>query len=152
LEVVVAVSEPALPEALVAFLCGGQVVVLATADADGNLYTTLVTWVVARDNRTLFMAIDQRGRALNNIRTRDCVALEIMGDDITYGCRGRARVVKEAMITPPFPSAIIEITIEEVRNHASPGVVFRGPNYTFLSNKQHHAELEQAIYMELLQG
>ena len=147
-----AVSEPVLPDAVVGFLCGGQAVVLATVDPQGNPFTTLMTWVVARDHRTLVFAVDQRGRALHNIRANGRVALEILGDDVTYGCRGRAHLVKDAMTTPPFPSAMVEVTIEEVRNHASPGVIFKGPSYTFAGNKQHRTDIEQAIYAELLKG
>src|SRR3990172_13446103 len=117
-----------LPDHVVAFLRGGQSVVLATVDLAGQPFPTIMPWVVARDNRTLLFAVDQRGRASHNIRANGKVALEILGDGINYGCRGQARVVGESMATTPFPSNKVEVAIEEVRDHTSPGVIFKGPS------------------------
>lgn len=145
-------SESALPDSVVAFLRGGQSVVLATVDTEGCPITTIMTWVVARDNRTLAFAVDQRGRAMQNIRANGKVALEILGDGINYGCRGTARMEHDSMSSPPFPSALVAVALEEVRNHASPGVIYKGPSYAFAGDKQHRTAVEQAIFAELMQG
>lgn len=142
-------SPNVLPDAVVAFLTGGQSVVLATVAPQGYPITTIMTWVVALDSRTLAFAVDQRGHAISNIRGNGHVALEILGDNITIGCRGEARIAAESMASPPFPSAKVLVSIEEVRNHASPGVVYRGPSYTFAADKAHRSRLEQAIFAEL---
>jgi hypothetical protein len=146
------VSLPALPDALVAFLSGGQCVVLATVDPAGNPFTTIITWVLARDNRTIVFAIDRRGRAIQNIRANGKVALELLGDGLNYGCRGAARIRKEEMTTPPFPSVLVEMTVEEVRDHASPGVLFKGPGYLFTKGKEHRQAVERTIFAELREG
>lgn len=145
------ISLSALPDHVVAFLRGGQSVVMATVDPTGQPFTTIMTWVVARDSRTLAFAVDQRGRATQNIRANGKVAFEILGDGINYGCRGRARVVRETMAATPFPSSMVEVAIEEVRDHTSPGVIYKGPSYTFAGDKQHRIAVEQAIFAELLQ-
>ena len=49
---------------LARLLHNGQPCVLATVDPDGAPYTTLMSWVSARDDRTVCMAIDTRGVAL----------------------------------------------------------------------------------------
>jgi len=139
----------ALPDNIVEFLQGGKSVVIATVDEQGQPLTTIMTWVVARDNETVAIAMDQRGRALQNIRKNGQIALEILGDNITFGARGTARVVKEKMDSSPFPSAIVEVKITECKDHSVPGLIYKGPTYEFAADKQHRYEIEQAVFEEL---
>ena len=138
-----------LPKELVQFLAGGQTCILSTVDEQSSPVTTLMTWVVARDPVTLTVAIDQRGRALRNLRKNPQVAVEVLGDGVTFGLRGRAAVEKEAMDKAPFPCALVSIRIEECRNHAAPGVSFFGPRYAFDQGKEHRLAVEQAVFLEL---
>jgi hypothetical protein len=138
-----------MPSELVQFLSGGQSCVVATVDDEGRPVTTLMTWVVARNPMTLTIAIDQRGRALRNLLKRPQVAIEVLGDDLCFGVRGRAVVEKEAMASAPFPSALVAVHVEECRNHGAPGVRFIGPRYQFEPGKEHRAGVEQAVFAEL---
>lgn len=139
----------ALPEHIIEFLQGGKSVVIATVDEQGLPLTTIMTWVVARDNQTVAIAMDQRGRACQNIRRNGQIAMEILGDNITFGARGSAKVVKEKMDSSPFPSAIIEVKITECKDHSVPGLIYKGPTYEFAADKQHRYEIEQAVFEEL---
>jgi len=138
-----------LPPELVQFLTGGQCCVVATIDDSGAPATTLMTWVSARDPLTLTLAVDQRSRALRNLRKRPLVAIEVLGDGLCYGLRGHAEVEKETMDAAPFPSALVAVRIEECRDHGAPGVKFFGPRYEFEAGKEHRGEIEKAVFAEL---
>ena len=68
-----------------------------------------MTWVVARNSQTLTMAVDTRGKALRNIRANPHVAVEVLGNDLTYGLRGTAVIEKEHMHSAPFPCALVAV-------------------------------------------
>jgi hypothetical protein len=118
-------------------------------DEQGRPMTTLMTWVVARDPLTLTIAIDTRGRALKNLRANPCAAVEVLGDDLCYGLRGKAVVEKELMQSAPFPCALVALRVEECRDHSAAGVKFFGPRYHFHSGKEHRAGVEDAVFAEL---
>lgn len=143
---------PELPPALVTFLRGGQLTVVATVEPDGGPGTTLMSWVVARDATRLALCVDVRSRAYRNLSAHPRIALELLGDQLTWGVRGTARVAKERMDSTPFPCALVEVHVHEVRDHGSPGTVFRGPSYSFTEDKQHRLELEQRVFEELRRG
>src|SRR2546423_14450232 len=98
-----AANVPEMPPPLVQFLLGGQALVVATVDEQGAPLTTLMTWAVARNPRTLTLAVDTRGRAMRNIRSNGKVAVEGRGDDPCYGVRGAAGIEKGRMGSGPFP-------------------------------------------------
>lgn len=145
----VSVPEQTLPQHIIEFLQGGKTVIIATVSEKGEPLTTIMTWVVAKDSKTIAIAMDQRGRALQNVRANSEMALEILGDNITFGVRGTAKVVKEKMESSPFPSVIVEVKIEEVRDHSVPGLIYKGPTYEFEEDKQHRWEIERAVFNEL---
>ena len=138
-----------MPRELVQFMAGGQTCILSTVDEQSIPLTSLMTWVVARDPLTVTVAVDQRGRALRNLRKNPQVAVEVLGDGVTFGLRGRAAIEKESMDKAPFPCALVAIRIEECRNHAAPGVTFFGPRYTFDQGKEHRLAVEQSVFAEL---
>ncbi len=139
-----------MPPHLVQLLRGGQTCVVATVDAEGVPQTTLMTWVVARDARTLALAADTRGRAMRNLRANDRIALEVLADDLCYGLIGTAAVEKEPMSSAPFPCALVTVRIDDVRDHGAPGVKLVGPRYHFEAGKEHRKTVEDAVFAELM--
>lgn len=138
-----------LPQEVVEYLRGGNCTVLATASSAGEIHTTLMTWVVAVDGRVVRMAMDHRGQALADLRENPRVGLEVLGDDVNFGIRGAARVVKERMETVPFACAVIEMLVEEVSDHRVVGISFRGPSYSFVPGKEHRYQVEEKVFQEL---
>jgi hypothetical protein len=138
-----------MPPHLVQFLLGGQTCVLATVDAQGAPQTNIMTWAVARNPQTIAIAVDHRSRALRNIRHEGRVALEVLGDDLCYGLRGKAVVEKETMTSTPFPCALVAVRVEESRNHGAAGVKYVGPSYSFHAGKEHRKGVEEAVFAEL---
>jgi flavin reductase (DIM6/NTAB) family NADH-FMN oxidoreductase RutF len=139
----------ALPEELVRHLEGGQLNVVSSIDTDGRPSTTLMSWVVAISPGVLALCVDTRSRTFLNVQERPVVAIEVLGDGITWGVKGRVRVAKERMESTPFPCALIEVLVDEARDHGSPGTQFHGPRYSYDDDKQHRHGLEEKIFAEL---
>lgn len=138
-----------LPKKFVDFLKGGKCAVMATEDKDGRPFTALMSWLVAKDEKTIALAVIKGSQALANIMERRAISLEILGDNIIYCVRGDGRVVDEEMKSAPMPSAKVEMTVSEVRDHSAPGVLFKGPSYAFAEGKEHRTEIERSIFKEL---
>lgn len=141
-----------LPAEVVRHLSGGGACVVATVDPDGRPSTTLMTWAVARDPRHVALCVDTRSGAFLNLVERGGIALEVLGDGLVWGAKGVATIEKPAMTATPFPCALVAVTVDEVRDHAAPGVRFRGPSYVYDEDKQHRHELERRIFDELRAG
>ncbi len=145
------VGSPELTQQIVDFLQGRKCVVMATATPQGQLHTAIMTWVVAKDSRTIRVALDKKGRPLTHIRNNENVALEILGDDINMGVIGKARVIKEQLDSLTFPCAVVEIKIEEVIDHGFSDICFKGPSYSFVPGKEEYSKVEEDVFAELLQ-
>lgn len=143
-------SDEQLGRLLRAALTGGTSIVLATVSEDGVPSTALNSWLVAKDEKTIALAMDRRSSAFINISAgRTGVAFELLADDLILAARGRATIIKERLATVPFPCALVHIQVESLRDHTVPGVHFRGPSYTFADDKEHRADIERAIFEEL---
>jgi len=147
-----AAAQSELPPEVVAALVGGQATVVSTVDPDGRPTTTLMTWVVARDARHLALCVDTRSRAYLNLVERPAIAIEILADRIVFGVKGTATVAKEQMASTPFPCALVEVLIDEARDHGNAGTTFHGPRYEFDSDKLHRHEFEERVFDELRRG
>ena len=109
-----------------------------------------MTWAIAKDAKRMALCVDTRSRAYLNIVERSAIAIEILADDITFGVKGTAQIVKERMDAPPFPCAIVIVDLDEVRDHGHPGTFFRGPTYHFHEDKAHRADFEQKVIFYLV--
>lgn len=138
-----------LPAELVAYLVGGQLCVVSSLDEDGRPSTTLMSWVVALGPTRLALCVDSRSRTFRNLVDRPVVAVEVLGDGLTWGVKGTSRLAKQAMDATPFPCAIIEVLVDEARDHAAPGTHFQAPHYRYADDKQHRHGLEGRIFAEL---
>ena len=140
-------ENPQLGRLLYGALRGGTAVVLATVDEDGAPSTALNTWIVARDEGTIALAVDARSNAYANISAGRCkVAFEVLADDLVLGVRGKATIVKERLLEVSFPCALAHIAVESIRDHTASGVRFRGPQYSYMGDKGHRSDVEQAIF------
>ena len=138
-----------LPPEAVEALAGGRLVVVATVDEDGWPYTMVMNWAAARDARTVRLSLDQRTRTLANIRRNGRVMLEVMADGVIIGVRGRARIIQEEMAHAPIPSAMVEVTVELVKDDLIAGVEFSGPSFRWGTLEQVMAPLDPLGIAEL---
>ena len=133
-------------------LFDGQPCVLATVDPDGAPYTTFMSWVSARDDRTVCLALDTRGTALRNIQHNPNVALEILGPDRIIGIRGTASIGSQQLQSCPFPAVLVEVEGMEGRDHTGKEITWHGPAYSYTAGKEHRYAIEHAVLEELRAG
>lgn len=95
-------------------------VVIATVDEDGWAHTAPANFVVARDRKRLRVALSKNHQTLQNIRRDGRVMMAVLDEgDIAASIKGRGRVVRESMDVN-YSASVIEVTVLEVKNDASP--------------------------------
>ncbi len=95
--------------------------ILATVDEEGWPHTAPMSWIKVKDRRTLSMAIHRDISSLRNIRCSGKVRLVAMGRGMAISIRGIARIVKEEMESSPFPAAVVEVTVDEIKDDLAVG-------------------------------
>jgi CBS domain-containing protein len=95
--------------------------ILATVDEDGWPHTAPMSWIKVKDRRTLSMAIHRDIASLRNIRRSGKVRLVAMGRGMAISIRGFAKIVKEEMESSPFPAAVVEVTVDEIKDDLAVG-------------------------------
>jgi len=100
--------------------------VVATIN-EGKPYTTFVTWLIAKDEDTIRIAVSTNATTTNNIRNNPNVCIEVFGEDIAVSISGEAQVIKDEIETIPFPVAVIEVKVKDVVNNLFPGGTVKGP-------------------------
>ncbi|MDA8064575.1 MAG: pyridoxamine 5'-phosphate oxidase family protein [Thermaerobacter sp.] len=141
--------QPELRRRVRAFLQGGRVCIFASASPQGEPHTSVVSWALARDEDIVALALDSRSRHLVNLRENPRGALEVLGDDLAVRLTGPTRIVREEMESSPFPSALVELQVEQLRDHGVAGLRLVGPRYDFDAAHRYRQAVEQAVYREL---
>lgn len=91
--------------------------VVSTIDKDGYPHTAPFHWIVAIDAKTLRIGINTRHTTMENIRRNGRVMVCIIDEgNIAVGVKGMAKVIKERMEKIPWPVAMVEVTIKEVKS------------------------------------
>lgn len=99
-------------------------VVLATVNEEGWPDTAPFSWVLALDAKTIRLAINKDIGTLRNIRDNGKARLQVSGKGVAVSIRGRASVIKETMETTPFPTSLVEMKVEEVKDDSVMGRMF----------------------------
>lgn len=101
-------------------------VVVATADKEGNLHITFITWVYPIDERRLRIAISSNAKTSQNIRETGRVAIQIFAPNKALSVYGNAKEIKEKIEEIPFPVSVFEVDIDTVENALFPGATITG--------------------------
>ena len=101
-------------------------VVVATADKEGNVHITFITWIYPIDERKLRMAVSSNAKTSQNIRETGRVAIQIFAPDKALSIYGNAKEVKEKIEDVPFPVSVFEVDIDTVDNALFPGATITG--------------------------
>lgn len=131
---------------VVALLQGDRPIVLATVDDEGWPDTAPFTWAVATDAKTVRVGVNEQVGTLHNIRRNGRVCLCVIGGGMTVSIKGRARVIKEHMSSTPLATAIVEITVEEVKND---DVMGRIDGAKLRWDRRHAVAADAAVVAEL---
>jgi hypothetical protein len=92
-------------------------VTLATVDHEtGGPNVSAISWVLAKDDSTIYFAVDNRSRILENITKNNLAVINIIANESTYSIQGAASVKEDRLKDVPLKLALVEISIKEVRD------------------------------------
>ncbi|MED3552337.1 pyridoxamine 5'-phosphate oxidase family protein [Cytobacillus praedii] len=99
---------------------------VATIDHEsGGPNVSAISWMLAKDEETIYFAIDNRSRIIQNIINNNKVVINVIANESTYSISGDASIKEEKLEGVPLKLALIHLTIKEVRD-----VMFYGSKIT----------------------
>lgn len=120
------IVEKTLVEPLFDELQNGRFVTLATIDFEtGGPNVSAISWILAKDEKTIYFAVDNRSRIVQNIKHNKSVAVNLIANESTYSIAGDAKVECDKLEGIPLKLALIKLEIAEVRD-----VMFYGAKIT----------------------
>ncbi|GAM13730.1 pyridoxamine 5'-phosphate oxidase family protein [Mesobacillus selenatarsenatis] len=139
--------EPKLIKPLVDELQKERFVTLATVDHEtGGPNVSAISWVLAKDEGTVYFAVDNRSRIVENIKSNDKAVINLIANESTYSISGTASVNQEKLEGVPLKLALVQIKVSEVRD-----VMFYGskivaePQYDKTYDKDAAARLDNQV-------
>ncbi|MDP4161649.1 MAG: pyridoxamine 5'-phosphate oxidase family protein [Bacillota bacterium] len=122
-------------------------VTLATIDHEtGAPAISAISWVFAKDDSTIYFAVDNRSRIVQNVTAHNQAVINVIANESTYSISGTANVKIEKLSDVPLKLALIELSIQEVRD-----VMFYGskivaePKYDKTYDKDAAARLDKQV-------
>jgi hypothetical protein len=106
-----------LPDPVVDFLRGGEICALTTLDDDGAPTCDLLSWIMALDNKTVRLTLHPQSPPYKNLLERDFAAVQIIGPDLAYCIKGKARLTKEKLESLNFTMSFFDMKVDEVREN-----------------------------------
>ncbi|MEH7436056.1 pyridoxamine 5'-phosphate oxidase family protein [Neobacillus drentensis] len=92
-------------------------VTLATVDHEtGGPNVSAISWVLAKDENTIYFSVDNRSRILENINKNNMVVINLIANESTYSIQGEAQIKVERLEEVPLKLALVEVAIKEVRD------------------------------------
>lgn len=139
--------EPKLIKPLYDGLQKERFVTIATVDFEtGGPNVSAISWVLAGDDETIFFAVDNRSRIIQNINSNENAVINLIANESAYSISGTASVKHEKLPNVPLKLALVEIKINEVRD-----VMFYGskitaePEYDKTYDKAAAAKLDKQV-------
>jgi uncharacterized pyridoxamine 5'-phosphate oxidase family protein len=139
--------EPKLIKVLFDDLQKERFVTLATIDFENvSPNVSAISWVLAKDEETIYFAVDNRSRIIHNIKHNSNVVINLIANESTYSISGVAALKQEKLNDVPLKLALVEIKIKEVRD-----VMFYGskitqePQYDKTYDKDAAARLDNQV-------
>jgi uncharacterized pyridoxamine 5'-phosphate oxidase family protein len=109
--------EPRLLKPLYDGLQKERFVTLATVDYEtGGPNVSAISWVLAKDEGTIYIAVDNRSRILENIKNNNLVVINMIANESTYSISGTASLKQERLQEVPLKLGLLEVSINEVRD------------------------------------
>jgi uncharacterized pyridoxamine 5'-phosphate oxidase family protein len=109
--------EPKLIKPLYDGLQKERFVTLATVDYEtGGPNVSAISWVLAKDEHTIYFAVDNRSRILENINRNNQIVINLIANESSYSIQGEAHVKEERLPDVPLKLALVEVSIKDVRD------------------------------------
>jgi Pyridoxamine 5'-phosphate oxidase len=118
--------EPKLTKQLFDHLQKEHFALLSTVDHEtGGPNVSALSWVLAKNKQTIFFAVDNRSRIVQNIHRNEKVVINVIVEESSYSICGNAFVNQEKINEISLKLALIQLDINEVRD-----VMFYGSKIT----------------------
>ncbi|MFQ6014706.1 MAG: pyridoxamine 5'-phosphate oxidase family protein [Anaerolineae bacterium] len=140
-----------LPKELMDHLNEPNILVVATADDEGKPAVDLLSWVMARDSKTVRLVISPHCSGGKNLLANGRAALQLLGTNLAYEVRGTAKLVKEQCESVKFPETMFDLNVEQVEENMFPATHLTGaiPYARDEGTEELHRELDAAIAEEM---
>lgn len=139
--------EPKLLEPLLTELQYQRLVTLSTVDYEtGGPNVNAISWVFAKDDKTIMFVVHKRSRIVKNIKNNKKVVINVIMNKSSYSISGNAHIKETKLGTIPLKLALIKLDITEVRD-----VMFYGaeitsePEFEFTYDKEAAERLNKQI-------
>lgn len=145
--------DAALPDRLAALLRAGMPAIVLSVGADGFSHAAM-TWVVSPAQELVRFIVDSGSTSEANLRRDGRASLQVVGPgDVLALIKGPARERRARIEAAPFPMAMWEMTVAQIKDQSwGPVAVspltyqWRGPEADALRR------MEQAVLAELRAG
>lgn len=145
------IVEEQLFQPLISELQSKRFVILSTIDSEtGAPDVNAISWVYAKDERTLLFAVAKKSKIVENIASSKHAVITLIANESTYSISGEATVKKEQMEGVSLKLSLIELHIKEVRD-----VMFYGskiiaePQYETTYDQKAADKLDNQVYEAL---
>jgi hypothetical protein len=129
---------------------GGFPIVLTTADKNGELHTTFITWVYPVDDKTLRLALSPNAKSAKNIQETGKVAIMVFSANTALALYGNAKLLLERIEEVKFPVSVFEVSIQRVEDVLFPGGTVVGTiPFMHTGDLQKAGELDELILSAL---
>ncbi|ALS21345.1 pyridoxamine 5'-phosphate oxidase family protein [Paenibacillus naphthalenovorans] len=138
----------ALSEQLFDALQKESFALLSTIDHEtGAPAMNAISWLYAKDEKTIRFAVDQRSRIGTNLKKQPLVNLTFIGAGSVHAVYGTARLVAEALDGVPFKLACYDIDISAVRDAMFYGAsISVAPEYEKTYDKRAAEKLDTQVF------
>ncbi|MCS6957286.1 MAG: pyridoxamine 5'-phosphate oxidase family protein [Aquificaceae bacterium] len=120
--------------------------ILATADKEGIVHLTFITWVYPVDDKTIRIALSYNAKSAKNILQTGQVALMLVAQDKALACYGSASLIEERIEEVKFPVSVFEVKLSSVENNLFPGGTITGTiPFMHTGDLQRAGELDQLV-------
>ncbi|RHW36548.1 hypothetical protein D1B31_17695 [Neobacillus notoginsengisoli] len=139
--------EPNLIKPLFDELQKERFVTFATIDHEtGGPNVNAISWVFAKDESTIYVAVDNRSRIVHNIKNKSDVVITVIANETTYSITGNADVKQERLEGVPLKLALVEVKIKEVRDVMFYGSkIIQEPEYDKTYDKDAATRLDNQV-------
>ncbi|HET9000669.1 MAG TPA: pyridoxamine 5'-phosphate oxidase family protein [bacterium] len=143
-------AKATLPDRLAGLLRAGSPVVLLTVGADGWGHAAM-TWAVAVAPDRVRFGVDHGSRTLANLERDGKAALQVIGrENILALIKGPAQMRRARIAAAPFPIALWEMAVTEVKDQSWAPVVVSPLAYEWTGPQADALrQIEQAVLAEL---
>lgn len=123
--------------------------VFATVDGD-KPYLAFVSWLIAKDQNTLRVALSKNSKSVENVKNNPNVAISVFGPEIAATIYGKAEIIKNSIEDIPFGVSVLEVKVENVVDNLFPGATVKGTiPFEHTGNVQKALELDDKVLKAL---